>query len=73
MVHYAQQDVESPASRDIEVMGSSGAWLQTMQCAAFLSGMVHSKLIDRALVLAPMTLLDQWAKELKVCMGVCRV
>eukprot|EP00208_Stichococcus_sp_RCC1054_P008990 CAMPEP_0206151388 /NCGR_PEP_ID=MMETSP1473-20131121/38795_1 /ASSEMBLY_ACC=CAM_ASM_001109 /TAXON_ID=1461547 /ORGANISM="Stichococcus sp, Strain RCC1054" /LENGTH=1241 /DNA_ID=CAMNT_0053548933 /DNA_START=394 /DNA_END=4120 /DNA_ORIENTATION=+ len=40
---------------------------KTMQCAAFLSGMVHSKLIDRALVLAPMTLLDQWAKELKRC------
>lgn len=37
-----------------------------MQCAAFLSGMVRSKLIDRALVLAPMTLLDHWAKELRV-------
>lgn len=37
-----------------------------MQCAAFLSGMVNSKLIDRALVLAPKTLLDQWARELKV-------
>lgn len=54
-------------------MGGAGGWLQTMQCAAFLSGMVHSKLIDRALVLAPMTLLDQWAKELKVCMRICRV
>lgn len=41
--------------------------LQTMQCAAFLAGMVRSRLIRRAMVLAPKTLLGQWAAELRRC------
>lgn len=40
---------------------------KTMQCAAFLAGMVHSRLIQRAIVLAPKTLLGQWAAELRRC------
>ena len=43
------------------------ALLQTMQCAAFLAGMVRSRLIRRAMVLAPKTLLGQWAAELRRC------
>jgi hypothetical protein len=38
-----------------------------MQCAAFLAGMVRSRLIRRAMVLAPKTLLGQWAVELRRC------
>lgn len=38
-----------------------------MQCAAFLAGMVRSRLIRRAMVLAPKTLLGQWAAELRRC------
>lgn len=40
---------------------------KTMQCAAFLAGMVHSRLIQRAIVLAPKTLLGQWGAELRRC------
>ena len=38
-----------------------------MQCAAFLAGMVRSRLVRRAMVLAPKTLLGQWAAELRRC------
>jgi hypothetical protein len=38
-----------------------------MQCAAFLAGMVRSRRVRRAMVLAPKTLLGQWAAELRRC------
>jgi len=40
---------------------------KTMQVSAFLSGMIASKLIRRAIVVAPKTLLEHWVKELSTC------
>ena len=40
---------------------------KTMQCAAFLAGLLGSGLARRALIIAPKTLLPHWAKELRVC------
>ena len=40
---------------------------KTIQCAAFLAGLIESRLIRRAIVVAPKTLLAQWRKELGVC------
>eukprot|EP00887_Chlorella_sp_A99_P003096 scaffold9.g3096.t1 len=40
---------------------------KTMQCCAFLAGMLQSWLIRRAIVVAPKTLLAHWKKELEVC------
>ncbi|KAL4444622.1 hypothetical protein ABPG77_002439 [Micractinium sp. CCAP 211/92] len=40
---------------------------KTIQCAAFLAGLIESRLIQRALIVAPKTLLAQWRKELDVC------
>ena len=40
---------------------------KTIQCAAFLAGLIESRLIRRAVVVAPKTLLAQWRKELGVC------
>ena len=40
---------------------------KTMQCAAFLAGLLSSGLVRRALVVAPKTLLAHWAKELAGC------
>ncbi|GAB4822407.1 hypothetical protein N2152v2_009453 [Parachlorella kessleri] len=45
---------------------------KTMQCSAFLAGLLQCKLIRRAMVIAPKTLLAHWAKELGVC-GVGRI
>ena len=40
---------------------------KTIQCAAWLAGLIESRLIRRAIVVAPKTLLAQWQKELGVC------
>ncbi|KAL4427704.1 hypothetical protein ABPG75_001793 [Micractinium tetrahymenae] len=40
---------------------------KTIQCAAFLAGLIESRLIRRAIVVAPKTLLAQWRKELDIC------
>jgi SNF2 family DNA or RNA helicase len=40
---------------------------KTMQCCAFLAGLLGSNLATRALVIAPKTLLLHWEKELGVC------
>jgi hypothetical protein len=40
---------------------------KTMQCSAFLAGMLKSRLSSRVLIIAPKTLLVHWAKELGVC------
>ena len=40
---------------------------KTMQCAAFVAGMLGSRLARRVLIVAPKTLLLHWAKELAVC------
>ncbi len=40
---------------------------KTIQCAAFLAGLIQGRLIRRAVVVAPKTLLAQWRKELGVC------
>eukprot|EP00891_Asterochloris_glomerata_P006698 jgi/Astpho2/6698/gw1.00101.139.1_t len=40
---------------------------KTMQCSAFLAGLMTSKLIRRAIIVAPKTLLAQWEKELSRC------
>jgi hypothetical protein len=37
-----------------------------LQICSFLAGLFHSKLIKRALVVAPKTLLSHWIKELSV-------
>ncbi|KAJ9525677.1 hypothetical protein QJQ45_003497 [Haematococcus lacustris] len=40
---------------------------KTMQCSAFLTGLLGSRLAKRALIIAPKTLLLHWEKELGVC------
>lgn len=40
---------------------------KTLQCAAFIAGMLRSKLARRVMVVAPKTLLAQWNKELGIC------
>ncbi|KDD74668.1 SNF2 family domain-containing protein, partial [Helicosporidium sp. ATCC 50920] len=40
---------------------------KTLQCAAFLAGVLLNGLGKRALVVAPKTLLAQWARELERC------
>lgn len=37
-----------------------------MQICGFLAGLFHSRLIKRALIVAPKTLLSHWIKELSV-------
>lgn len=39
---------------------------KTLQCAAFLAGLLDSRLVRRAIVVAPKTLLAQWQKELGI-------
>ena len=45
---------------------------KTMQCCAFLAGMLGSGLAARALVVAPKTLLAHWKQELATC-GLSRL
>ncbi|KAI3429485.1 hypothetical protein D9Q98_005576 [Chlorella vulgaris] len=40
---------------------------KTLQCTAFLAGLIQGRLINRAIVVAPKTLLAQWQKELALC------
>jgi hypothetical protein len=45
---------------------------KTMQCSAFISGLIHGEHIGRAIIVAPKTLLAHWAKELELCgLGGC--
>lgn len=40
---------------------------KTRLCCAFLAGALGSRLIQRAIVVVPTTLLDAWTKELTYC------
>lgn len=46
------------------ILGDDMGLGKTMQICSFLVGLFHSKLIKRALVVAPKTLLPHWMKEL---------
>ncbi|EOA12821.1 hypothetical protein CARUB_v10025781mg [Capsella rubella] len=46
------------------ILGDDMGLGKTMQICSFLAGLFHSKLIKRALVVAPKTLLPHWMKEL---------
>ncbi|KAI5587719.1 hypothetical protein BDE02_05G053400 [Populus trichocarpa] len=48
------------------ILGDDMGLGKTMQICSFLAGLFHSKLIKRALVVAPKTLLSHWIKELSV-------
>ncbi|CAN1168892.1 Protein CHROMATIN REMODELING 24 [Linum perenne] len=48
------------------ILGDDMGLGKTMQICGFLAGLFHSKLIKRALVVAPKTLLDHWIKELSI-------
>ncbi|XP_024537177.1 protein CHROMATIN REMODELING 24 isoform X1 [Selaginella moellendorffii] len=48
------------------ILGDDMGLGKTMQIAAFLCGLFHSKLIKRALIVAPKTLIPHWGKELNV-------
>ncbi|KAL0863004.1 hypothetical protein Bca101_042122 [Brassica carinata] len=48
------------------ILGDDMGLGKTMQICSFLAGLFHSKLIKRALVVAPKTLLPHWMKELAV-------
>ncbi|XP_038989186.1 protein CHROMATIN REMODELING 24 [Phoenix dactylifera] len=48
------------------ILGDDMGLGKTMQVAAFLSGLFHSHLIKRALIVAPKTLLGHWMKEMSV-------
>lgn len=41
-------------------------YLLLMQICGFLAGLFHSRLIKRAMIVAPKTLLPHWIKELSV-------
>ncbi|KAF5834801.1 P-loop containing nucleoside triphosphate hydrolase protein, partial [Dunaliella salina] len=49
------------------ILGDDMGLGKTMQCAAFLAGLLNSRLGKRAMVVAPKTLLMHWHKELKAC------
>ncbi|CAH2043598.1 unnamed protein product [Thlaspi arvense] len=46
------------------ILGDDMGLGKTMQICSFLAGLFHSKLIKRALIVAPKTLLPHWMKEL---------
>ncbi|CAI9102867.1 OLC1v1001222C1 [Oldenlandia corymbosa var. corymbosa] len=46
------------------ILGDDMGLGKTMQISSFLAGLFHSRLIKRALIVAPKTLLPQWIKEL---------
>ncbi|ESR45374.1 hypothetical protein CICLE_v10000096mg [Citrus x clementina] len=46
------------------ILGDDMGLGKTMQICGFLAGLFHSRLIKRALVVAPKTLLSHWIKEL---------
>ncbi|XVE83355.1 hypothetical protein DITRI_Ditri16bG0082700 [Diplodiscus trichospermus] len=48
------------------ILGDDMGLGKTMQICGFLAGLFHSKLIKRALIVAPKTLLSHWIKELSV-------
>ncbi|ONK56252.1 uncharacterized protein A4U43_C10F5680 [Asparagus officinalis] len=48
------------------ILGDDMGLGKTMQVAAFLSGLFHSHLIMRVLIVAPKTLIAHWMKELSV-------
>ncbi|CAN6241018.1 unnamed protein product [Urochloa humidicola] len=48
------------------ILGDDMGLGKTMQVSAFLSGLFHSRLIERVLIVAPKTLLAHWIKELSV-------
>ncbi|KAJ6929201.1 protein CHROMATIN REMODELING 24 [Populus alba x Populus x berolinensis] len=48
------------------ILGDDMGLGKTMQICSFLAGLFHSKLIKRAMVVAPKTLLAHWIKELSV-------
>ncbi|CAN0877890.1 Protein CHROMATIN REMODELING 24 [Linum grandiflorum] len=48
------------------ILGDDMGLGKTMQICGFLAGLFHSRLIKRALVVAPKTLLDHWIKELSL-------
>ncbi|CAL9150868.1 unnamed protein product [Musa hybrid cultivar] len=48
------------------ILGDDMGLGKTMQVSAFLAGLFHSRLIKRALIVAPKTLLAHWMKELSV-------
>lgn len=48
------------------ILGDDMGLGKTMQICGFLAGLFHSRLIRRALVVAPKTLLSHWLKELSV-------
>jgi SNF2 family DNA or RNA helicase len=49
------------------ILGDDMGLGKTMQCSAFLAGSFHSKVLKRAIIIAPKTLLAHWEKELRVC------
>ncbi|XP_010521188.1 PREDICTED: protein CHROMATIN REMODELING 24 [Tarenaya hassleriana] len=54
------------------ILGDDMGLGKTMQICSFLSGLFHSKLIKRALIVAPKTLLPHWIKEL-TAVGLSRM
>ncbi|CAF2087814.1 unnamed protein product [Brassica rapa] len=46
------------------ILGDDMGLGKTMQICSFLAGLFHSKLIKRAMIVAPKTLLPHWMKEL---------
>ncbi|XP_024028985.1 protein CHROMATIN REMODELING 24 [Morus notabilis] len=48
------------------ILGDDMGLGKTMQICGFLAGLFHSRLIKRALIVAPKTLLSHWIKELSV-------
>ncbi|XP_062095785.1 protein CHROMATIN REMODELING 24 [Humulus lupulus] len=48
------------------ILGDDMGLGKTMQICGFLAGLFHSRLIKRALIVAPKTLLPHWIKELSV-------
>ncbi|KAH9612830.1 hypothetical protein KSS87_021563 [Heliosperma pusillum] len=48
------------------ILGDDMGLGKTMQIAGYLAGMFHSRLIKRAMIVAPKTLIPHWIKELSV-------
>ncbi|XP_039138564.1 protein CHROMATIN REMODELING 24 [Dioscorea cayenensis subsp. rotundata] len=48
------------------ILGDDMGLGKTMQVSAYLAGLFHSELINRALIVAPKTLIAHWMKELTV-------
>ncbi|KAI4383534.1 hypothetical protein MLD38_009361 [Melastoma candidum] len=52
------------SSRKGGILGDDMGLGKTMQICGFLAGLFHSRLIKRAIIVAPKTLLSHWIKEL---------